>query len=141
MKFEYQRINSAVRESLWHVVWCTKFRHKIFRKFHHKNLAEACIRKVAHKHNIKIIEVKVMPDHVHAIIRLPVSISIEQALQLLKGGSAYIFFRNAPKMRLRYPQGHLWSKGKFYSTIGYSDFPTTLDYVKNQEQHHALAGN
>lgn len=141
MKFQYQRINSAVRESLWHVVWCTKFRYNIFRKFHHKNLAKACIRKVAHKHNIQIIEIKVMPNHVHAIIRIPIGMSIEEALQLLKGGSAYIFFRNAPKMRLRYPQGHLWSKGKFYSTIGYSDFPTTLDYVKNQEQHHALAGN
>ena len=141
MKFEYQHINSAVRESLWHAVWCTKYRYKIFSKFHNKNLAEACIRKSATNHKIQIVEIKVMPDHVHAIIRLPTTMCIEDALQILKGGSAYIFFRNAPKMRLRYPQGHLWSKGKFYSTIGYSDFPTTLDYVKNQEQHHALAGN
>ena len=141
MKFEYQRINSAVRESLWHLCWCTKYRYKVFRKFHHKNLAEACIRKAASRHGIEILEIQVMPDHVHLIIRLPCRMSIEQALQFLKGGSAFAFFRNAPKMRLRYPQGHLWSKGKFYSTICYSDFPTTLDYLKNQEQHHALAGN
>ena len=141
MKFEYQHINSAVRESLWHVVWCTKYRYKIFRKLHHKNLAEACIRKSASNHKIQIVEIKIMPDHVHTIIRLPTTMCIEYALQILKGGSAYLFFRNAQKMRLRYPQGHLWSKGKFYSTIGYSDFPTTLNYVKNQEQHHALAGN
>jgi len=141
MKFEYQRINSAVRESLWHLVWCTKYRYKAFRKFKYKNLAEACIRKAASRHGIELIEIKVMSDHVHLIIRLPCRLSIEKALQLLKGGSAFTFFRNAPKMRLRYPQGHLWSKGKFYTTIGYSDYPTTLDYVINQEQHHALAGN
>jgi putative transposase len=141
MKFQYQHINSAVRESLWHLVWCTKYRYKVFRKFHHKNLAEACIRRAANRHNIQIIEIKVMPEHVHLIIRLPPCLSIEKALQILKGGSAHIFFRNAPKMRLRYPRGALWSKGKFYSTIGYSDYPTTLDYVINQEQHHALAGN
>ena len=40
MKFEYQHINSAVRESLWHIVWCTKYRYKIFRKLHHKNLGK-----------------------------------------------------------------------------------------------------
>ena len=141
MKYEYQRINSAVRESLWHLVWCTKYRYNIFRKLKHKNLAEACIRKAASRHDISIIEIRVMPDHVHLIIRLPCRLSIERALQFLKGASAYTFFRNAPKMRLRYPRGHLWSKGKFYSTIGYADYPTTLDYVQNQEQHHALAGN
>ena len=141
MKFEYQHINSCVRESLWHVIWCTKYLYKIFRKLHHKNLAAACIRKSASNHKIQIVEIKIMPDHVRAIIRLPTSMCIEEALQILKGGSAHLFFRNAQKMRLRYPQGHLWSKGKFYSTIGYSDFPSTLDYVKNQEQHHALAGN
>jgi hypothetical protein len=32
-------------------------------------------------------------------------------------------------------------EGKFYSTIGYSDFPAALDYLKNQEQHHTFAGN
>ena len=141
MEFQYQHINSAVRESLWHIVWCTKYRYNVFRKSKHKNLVEACVRQAAHRHNIKIIEIKVMADHVHVIVRLPPCLSIERALQILKGGSAYIFFRNAPKMRLRYPRGHLWSKGKFYSTIGYSDYPTTLEYIINQEQHHALAGN
>ena len=139
MKFGYQHINSCVRESLWHIVWCTKYRYKAFSKFKHKNLAQACVRKAASSHGIKIIELKIMPDHVHIITRLPTRMCIEDALQILKGKSAYIFFKNAPRMRLRYPQGHLWSKGKFYSTIGYSDFPTTLDYVKNQEQHHATA--
>ena len=143
MKFktEYQHLNSAVRESLWHVMWCTKFRYNMFAKFKYKSLVEACIRKAAHKHNIQIIVLTVMPDHIHAIIRLPTRFSIHKALQILKGGSAYLFFRNHPKSRLRYPQGHLWSRGKFYTTIGYSDFPTTLDYVVNQEQCHALAGN
>jgi putative transposase len=141
MEFNYQHINSAVRESLWHLVWCTKYRYKAFRKLHYKNLADACIRKSASMHGIEIIELRVMPEHVHLIIRLPTRLSIEEALQILKGGSAYRFFKNAPKMRLRYPRGHLWSKGKFYTTIGYSDYPTTLNYVINQEQHHALAGN
>ena len=143
MKFEtkYQHINSTVRESLWHVMFCTKYRYNIFTKFKYKNLCEACIRKVAKKHNIEIVELEVMPDHIHMIIRIPPMLAIEKAIMLLKGGSAYIFFRNHEKARLRYPQGHLWSKGKFYTTVGYTDLPSTLDYIQNQEHYHALAGN
>ena len=138
---QYQHINSAVRESLWHVMFCTKYRYKMFAKFKYKSLCEACIRKVAVRHKIEIVELEIMPDHVHILIRLPPNLSISKALMLLKGGSAYIFFRNHPKARLRYPQGHLWSKGKFYTTIGYTDLPSTLDYIRNQEYHHSIAGN
>jgi len=99
------------------------------------------LRKVAVRHKLEIVELEVMPDHIHMIVRLPSMLAIEKAIMILKGGSAYLFFRNHEKARLRYPRGHLWSKGKFYTTVGYTDLPSTLDYIRNQEQCHALAGN
>jgi putative transposase len=140
---KYQHINSAVRESLWHVMFCTKYRYNMFAKLKYKNLVQACLRKAAIKHNIEVIELEVMPDHLHVMIRLPTTLSISKALQILKGGSSYFFFRNHEKARLRYPRSHLWSKGKFYTTVGYTDLPSTLDYIRNQEHHHsqAVAGN
>ena len=135
----YQHQNSAVRESLWHVMFCTKYRYNMFMKFEYKSLCEACLRKAAHTHKIEIVELEVMPDHVHMIVRLPPMLAIEKAIMILKGGSAHIFFRNHAKARLRYPRGHLWSKGKFYTSVGYTDLHSTLDYIRNQEQHHALA--
>lgn len=136
---KYKHINSCVCENLWHIMWCTKYRYKMFAKFEYKNLIQACLRKVAHKHNIEFIELEVMPDHLHAIIRLPKMLPIEKAIMLLKGGSAYLFFRYHEKARLRYPRGHLWSKGKFYTTVGYTDLPSTVDYLHNQQLHHAMA--
>ena len=113
----------------------------MFAKPKYKNLAQACLRKISVKHKIEIVELEIMLDHIHVVIRLPPMLCIEKAIMILKGGSAYLFFRNHEKARLRYPQGHLWSKGKFYTTVGYTDLPSTLDYIHNQEQHHALAGN
>jgi len=113
----------------------------MFAKFKYKNFVQACLHKTAKRHNIEIIELEIMPDHLHLLIRLPITLSISKALQFLKGGSVYIFLRNHPKARLRYPLGHLWSKGKFYTTISYIDLPSTLNYICNQEHHHALAGN
>ena len=136
MNFKYTRNNHSVGDSIWHMEWYPKYRYKMFRKFKYKNLVVACVRKVAYEHGIKIIEISVMPDHLHIIVKLPLTMTPSRALQLLKGRSAYIFFRVHPKARLRYPLGHLWSRGKFATSIGYSDISTTTSYIQNQEEHH-----
>ena len=123
----------------WHIEFATKYRYKMLGKFKQKNLAEACIRKVAHKHSIKIHTISVMPEHIHMLVSLPHNMTDSKALMLLKGGSAYLFFKNHSKSRLRLPQGHLWSAGGCAVTVGYNDFSTVDNYVKNQEEHHAVA--
>ena len=58
---KYERGNHIVGVSMWEFEWCPKYRYKMFAKFKYKNLAEACIRQVCHKHDIEIIVIKVMP--------------------------------------------------------------------------------
>ena len=136
--YGYSKHPHSIGDSIWHMQWCPKYRYEMFRKFRYKNLIEACIRKSAHEHGIEILEINAMPDHLHCIVRLPLTIIPSKALQLLKGRSAYLFFKNHPKARLRYPQGHLWSRGKFASSIGFSDIEKTTSYIQNQEKHHGL---
>ena len=136
MEFKYTRNNHSVGDSMWHMEWCPKYRYNMFRKEEYKNLAGACIRKAAYENNIKVVELYVMPDHMHCFVKLPLTMTPSKALQLLKGRSAFLFFRNHERARLRYPQGHLWSRGKFASSVGYSDVETTINYIKNQEEHH-----
>ena len=38
--------------------------------------------------------------------------------------------------RLRYPKGHLWSRGKFASSVGFVQLETIQNYVRNQDLHH-----
>ncbi len=121
----------------WHIEFATKYRYKMFKKFAQKNLAEAAIRKVAHNHDIIIHEIYVNPEHVHMLVTLPHTLTDSKALMLLKGGSAFIFFKNHPKSRLRLPQGHLWSAGGCATTVGYNDINTVQNYIMNQEKHHA----
>ena len=137
-KHEYSRQAHSVGDSFWHFEWCPKYRYKMFRKSKYKNLAEACIRKAAYQHKIEIVEISVMPDHLHLIAKIPLTMTPSKALQLLKGRSAHIFFRNHPKARLRYPKGHLWSRGKFATSIGFSDIPATKKYIQTQEIKHGL---
>jgi len=67
--------------------------------FKYKNLIEACIQGVVYKHNI-IIYLRSIPEHAHIMVAFPKGINDEKALQLFKGGSRYVFFRNHSKGHL-----------------------------------------
>ena len=123
--------------NFWHIEFATKYRYKMFGKFKQQHLVEACIRRVCIRHHIKIYTISVMPEHVHMLVSLPHNITESYAMQLIKGGSAYYFFKNHEKSRLRLPKGHLWSAGGCATTVGYNEYETVEDYIKNQKIHHA----
>jgi len=41
-----------------------------------------------------------------------------------------------PKARLRYPKGHLWSRGKFWASLGFIQVEQAREYVRSQLAHH-----
>ena len=129
---KYERSNHSVGISMWHFEWCTKYRYKMFVKEEQRNLMTACIRRAASMHKIKIIELNVQPEHVHCVVGISLTMSPSQALQILKGVSARLFFQNNPKAKLRYPKGHLWSPGKFVASVGFIQIEKACNYVRNQ---------
>ena len=110
----------------------------MFKKEEQKNLITACVRRAASLHEIKIIVISVMPEHIHCEVQVPLSMSASMAVQILKGLSAKLFFEYNEKARLRYPRGHLWSRGKFASSVGFVQEERVRNYILNQEEHHRL---
>ena len=101
-----------------------------------KKLVEACIRRAASMHGIKWIELNVQPEHIQGTAKIPMTMTPSKALQYLKGISARLFFLHHPKARLRYPNGHLWSRGKFAASLGFISVEVANNYVRNQDAHH-----
>ena len=133
---KYERGNHHVGISMWEFEWKPKYAYKMFRKWKYKKLAEACIRKAASEHRIKWIELNVQPEHIQGTASIPLTMSPSKALQLLKGRSAFLFFKNHEKARLRYPKGHLWSRGRFAASLGFVQVGVVNEYVRNQDEHH-----
>jgi putative transposase len=133
------RSSHKVGLNLWHLVWATKYRYGMMRRLENKCLVAAAIRKAAFEHGIRVEELNVQADHVHALVCLPHGMTDSTAFQRLKGRSAYLIFRNKEKTRLRYPKGHFWSPGGCATTVGQADYATVLRYVQNQDEHHAQA--
>ena len=128
-----------IGKNFWHIEFATKYRYKMFSKFKQQHLIEASIRKVCTKHQIVIHTLNIMPEHIHILVTLPHNVTDSKALQLLKGGSAFIFFKNHKKSRMRLSKGHLWSAGGCAITVGYNEYSTVENYINNQQEHHAVA--
>jgi putative transposase len=104
----------------------------MFREPKYAKACEKILRKIAKRHEMELLEVAVLYEHVHVVVEAPPSISPAKAKQLLKGGSSYELFRLEPRFRLRYPKGHFWSSGNFGRTVSDVDLDTARTYVKEQ---------
>lgn len=70
-------------------------------------------------------------DHVHTLIDLPTSKSIEEVMQLFKGGSSHWINENR-LLRGRFS----WGRGYGAFSVSHSHVDRVAAYIANQEEHH-----
>lgn len=102
----------------FHVVLVPKYRRDIFRSDTLARKIEDILREIASRYNMTFHALKVMPDHVHIFVGIHPSMSVSRMFQCLKGVSSYELFRDFPQLKNKYRTGHLWSKGKFFRSVG-----------------------
>ena len=71
------------------------------------------------------------PEHVHALIDLPTSKSIEEVVQLLKGSSSHWINENR-LLRGRFS----WGRGFGAFSVSHSHVDQVAAYIANQQAHH-----
>jgi putative transposase len=130
---EFVRRSHSLGNNIHHFEWCTKYRYNMFRKTKHAEFCKDAINMAARKYGIEIIELAVMPDHIHIVAQIPAEMSQSKAIQLLKGASSHELFRTVPAFRLRYPKGNLWSKGNFKDSVGRITAEAAQKYVREQQ--------
>ena len=135
MTIELNYTSHAVGQSAYHFVWRPKYNVKVFLQEWPRKIAEEAIREVAIKWKIKLIELRVMPDHVHCFAEIPATLSVSMALQVLKGGSAKIIFQKCTRWKAFFSldgkrKPHLWSPGKFFRSVGSVTAEVIEQYIK-----------
>ncbi len=71
------------------------------------------------------------PEHVHALIDLPTSKSIEEVIKLLKGSSSH-WINEQRLLRGRFS----WGRGYGAFSVSHSDVDRVAAYIADQERHH-----
>jgi putative transposase len=79
----------------------------------------------------EVIEVEVMPDHVHLLVKVPPTVALSKLVRSLKGRSSRVLRSEFPPLR-RLPI--LWSPSWFVSTAGGAPLEVVRRYVENQKR-------
>jgi putative transposase len=113
-----KRASHAVYDTGYHLVWCPKYRKKIFGDEGVRERAEQLIREICEEYGFEIEEMEVAEDHVHMLISFPPKHSIGEVVRIIKSISARELFRVFPRLKKRLWSGELWEDGYFVRTVG-----------------------
>lgn len=113
-----KRTRHAVYDTGYHLVWCPKYRKKIFETDEVRVRAEQLIREICEEYGIEIEEMEIAKDHIHLLVSFPPKRSISEVVRIIKSISARELFREFPRLKKRLWAGELWEDGYFARTVG-----------------------
>jgi putative transposase len=116
--------------SLFHCTFSTKGRRQLITSELQERLWPF-MGGIARENKMRALIVGGVEDHVHLLLSLGTTISIAQALQLIKGGSSKWIHDTFPKHRT-----FAWQEGYGAFSIGISQVDRTLRYIQTQPEHH-----
>jgi putative transposase len=114
MAMRYRRTHKTVHSAKYHLVWCPTYRRRVLVGGVDMWL-KAILGEVAAEIGAEVIEVEVMPHHVHLLAEVPPTVPLWRFVGLLKGRSSHLLRMEVPRLR-RLPG--LWSPSWFVSTVG-----------------------
>lgn len=126
----YHHGEHIVYSCQYHVVFCPKYRRKVLVDGIDTRLKEV-FPEIAGALGGSILEMEVMPDHVHLLVDLDPRIGIDDLLGSLKRRSSHIIRTEFPYMKKRLPS--LWTRGKFIATVGSVSPDVVKAYILNQK--------
>jgi putative transposase len=114
----------------YHVVWCPKYRRKVLVGGVDERLKQI-IRQTAAELQSEVIELEVMPDHVHLLCEVDPQFGAHRLVRHLKGRSSRLLRQEFSWLRNRLPT--LWTNSYFVATVGGAPLAVIKQYIENQK--------
>lgn len=130
INMEYKSNNNIVYSCKYHVVWCPKYRRKVLVGDIETRLREL-ITQTCFEIKTDIIELEIMPDHVHLLIEVDPQFGIHKAIKQIKGRSSRYLRKEFESLRTRLPT--LWTNSYFVSTVGGAPLNIIKQYIESQK--------
>ena len=123
----------AFGESNYHLVFVPKYRRDIFKNIDAARGCKLIFREIAEKYGYKILALEVMEDHIHMFLEIHPTHSLSRTFQLFNGISSRMLFLRFPSLKKKLWDGHLWSKGKFFRSVGEVTSERIEFYIKESQ--------
>ena len=127
---KYQRDHSIVYSCQYHVVFCPKYRRPVLEKGVPERLKE-CILEKQEEYGYEILDMDVMPDHVHLLISVDPRVGVNAVVGKIKGYTARTLREEFPWLKSRLPC--LWTRSKFISSVGAVTLHVVKQYIADQK--------
>lgn len=133
---ELNSTSTAKYKLAYHIVFCPKYRHPVLTGAVEvecqRIIAQACVT-----YGWRIVELNVMPDHVHLLVEADPSTAPSTIAATLKSISAVHLFATFKDLKRRKFWGSgLWSPATYYGSVGEANAETVRAYVANQKVGH-----
>ena len=129
----FKKLAHVIWECKYHLVWCPKYREKIFEREDIKERAEQLIGEICAEYGFEIVEMELSVDHVHILVSFAPKHSIGEVVRIIKSISARELFREFRSLKRQLWSGQLWEDGYFARTVGDR---MTREVVEKYIEHH-----
>jgi putative transposase len=123
---------NCVYQAAYHVIWRPKYRRDVLVG----DVAVAVagmLDTLCGERGWPVIAKEIQPDHIHLFLRIPPSISVADAVKILKGTTARWLFQRFASLKEKLWGGHLWSPSYYVGTAGNVSAETVRRYIERAE--------
>ena len=126
----YESNRNILDSRKYHVVWCPKYRRPVL-----VNDVDIRLKEIIHQTvtelQSEVIELEVMPDHVHLLCEVDPLFGIHRLVKRLKGRSSRLLRQEFPWLKSRLPT--LWTNSCFVATVGGARLTVIKQCIEQQK--------
>ncbi|MGB1254110.1 MAG: IS200/IS605 family transposase [Candidatus Promineifilaceae bacterium] len=130
MCFQHISTGKLVYSCQYHVIFCPKYRRKVLVHPLDARIKELILEKQGEYEYI-VLDMEVMPDHVHLLIDVNPIVGVNKVVGRIKGWTSNRIRTEFPWMKSRLPS--LWTRSRFISTAGAVTLEVVKEYIENQK--------
>lgn len=120
---------NIVFSSKYHVVFCPKYRRSVLVNGVDIRLKQIVLE-IADERGFEVLEMEVMPDHVHLLLEVDPSYGITRVIGQIKGRSSRLLRQEFASLQ-NLPS--LWTNSCFISTVGGAPLEILKRYIQEQK--------
>ncbi|MBR8840757.1 MAG: IS200/IS605 family transposase [Stigonema ocellatum SAG 48.90 = DSM 106950] len=128
---KFKSNNNIVYSCKYHVVWTPKYRRSVLKDGVDQRLKDL-LEQISKEIRVDIIEMEIMPDHVHLLVEVDPQNGYHKAVKRFKGATSRYLRLEWTHLKSKLPT--LWTNSYFVSTVGGAPLDIVKLYIQNQKE-------
>lgn len=127
---KYRTTETTVYCCRYHIIFCPKYRRAVLTPPIQRRFKEVVLS-LQESNNFIVLEMEVMPDHVHLLLDIDPTIGVQMVVSRIKGKTSNVLNKEFPELQRKLPT--LWTRSKFIATVGSMSLDVVKEYIENQK--------